>query len=83
LSPEGKISERTTIAEDADLPVPPGYFHSRRERQNTLDMIAYDRLRVLTTELRRLLAQGRSVKLRFNPRGTLTGRSLSRLIERI
>ena len=53
---------------------PPGYANSFRRRQNNVDLITYDRLRVFTTEIRRIIAEGRQIKLRLGPKVSL-GRS--------
>jgi DNA polymerase-3 subunit epsilon len=53
---------------------PPGHANSFRRRQHNVDLITYDRLRVLTTEIRRILSEGRQIELRLGPRVSL-GRS--------
>ena len=78
---KGEIREKSILAHGDVLPVPPGYGCSRMKRQENLDRMTYDRLRVMTTELRRLVAQGRDVRIRFHRRGVLTGGSLKRLME--
>jgi len=50
---------------------PPGYANSFRGRQNNVDLITYDRLRVFTTEIRRLIAEGRQIELRLGPKVSL------------
>jgi hypothetical protein len=37
----------------------------------SINLKTYDRLRVVTTELRRLVAEGRDVELRLSPKVTL------------
>jgi len=49
----------------AALPPPPGYRRSFRARQRGLDLATYDRLSVLTQELRRLVKDGARVELRL------------------
>jgi len=49
------------------LPIPSGWHRSVRARQRFLDAAAYDRLRVLTTEIRRLVAENRAPRLRLGP----------------
>ena len=61
----GAIVDRQ-VRETADaLPVPPGCSSGFRDRLCNLDLITYDRLRVLTTELRRLISENRSVSIRL------------------
>jgi DNA polymerase-3 subunit epsilon len=46
-------------------PIPPGYRRSVAERREALTLASLDRLRVLTTELKRLIAAGAPVALRL------------------
>jgi hypothetical protein len=50
---------------------PPGHINSFRVRQNNIDLITYDRMRVVTTELRRILSEGRDMELCLRPEVTL------------
>lgn len=59
-------------------PVPAGFPRSPRERMRGFDGSAYDRLRVLTTELRRVAAEGRALELRLGPREALDRDALAR-----
>ena len=54
-------------AVDADLapPIPPGYGRPVMARREVFTVAYFDRLRVLTTELKRLVAAGAPVALRF------------------
>lgn len=52
-------------AVDAVPPIPPGHSRSPAARREAFTLDAYDRLRVLTTELKRLVAAGAPVALRF------------------
>ncbi len=69
-------------AHRADAPIPrPRYEHrTQTERGARFDRLIYDRLRVLTTELRRLLAQGQPVQLRLSTDRTLDPIELSRIL---
>jgi DNA polymerase-3 subunit epsilon len=53
---------------------PPGYANPFRRRQHNVDLITYDRLRVFTTEIRRIIAEGRQIELCLGPKVSL-GRS--------
>ena len=53
--------------ENGDPKLPPGFANSFRMRQKNIDLITYDRLRVVTTELRRLLSEGRKIELHLGP----------------
>ena len=50
---------------------PPGYANSFRVRQNNIDLISYDRMRVVTTEMRRILSEDRNMELCLGPKVTL------------
>lgn len=67
----GQLDACRRIAAAAVPPVPPGRHRSRMERKRCLNLQCYDRLRVFTTELRRLLADGRKLQLRVGGRAVL------------
>jgi DNA polymerase-3 subunit epsilon len=80
------VLSRGDFADMRDLPdlgalssLPARRMPSLRERQLSFDAAAYDRLRVLTTELRRVLDEGGELALRFGHRG-FTGPRLLRLM---
>jgi DNA polymerase-3 subunit epsilon len=58
-----------SAAEDANAPppVPPGYRRPVAARREAFTLGAFDRLRVLTTELKRLITAGAPVALRLGP----------------
>ncbi|MHC4933889.1 MAG: hypothetical protein ACYTGV_17050, partial [Planctomycetota bacterium] len=62
----------------ASAPLPPGHERPARERVTCFDLATYDRLRVLTTELRRLVAAGIRVELCLGPRLRLDRTGLER-----
>jgi hypothetical protein len=72
----GTICGRDRIKAGTRIPTPPGYATPFRSRQNNIDLITYDRLRVLTTELRRLVSEGRDIELRLGPEVTLNRRAV-------
>jgi DNA polymerase-3 subunit epsilon len=65
---------------DDPLPLPPGGAIAWRDRQRYLDLAAYDRLRVLTTEMRRILAEKRKLRLRLGRNAVLGEGQLRRLL---
>ena len=69
LDPEGKI------------PQPVGYKKNRLERQKGFDVVTYDRMRVLTTEIRRILSEGREVKICFSPHLTLRTDQIKKILQ--
>ena len=74
-APSGTVRSREGCG---DLPAPPGWPRSRLRRLEGFDAATHDRLRVLTTELRRLVAGGRDVRLRLDPRTCLDRDALAR-----
>jgi hypothetical protein len=59
---------------------PPGHRRSRENRRKNLTLIRFDRLRVLTSELRRLLAEERDVQVRLHGGRPLEGPKLARIL---
>ncbi|MBT8369445.1 MAG: GIY-YIG nuclease family protein [Deltaproteobacteria bacterium] len=67
----GSVFERKDMQIAEKTPVPPGFAKLFQTRQNNIDLMTYDRLRVVTTELRRLISEGRKIELRLNPTAIL------------
>jgi DNA polymerase-3 subunit epsilon len=68
----GEVVERSWLEPGAPLPLPPGHARPLVARRAAFDLARFDRLRVLTTELRMLAAGAPSVELRFGPRVRLS-----------
>ena len=62
----------------ASAPAPPGHGRGALERNSSFDVATYDRLRILTTELRRIVAAGGPVELCLGPRHRLDRDALAR-----
>jgi DNA polymerase-3 subunit epsilon len=75
-----QINARCELRGDDPLPLPPGVAIDRRQRQRHLDLAAYDRLRVLTTEMRRIIAEERNLRLRLGRKAVLGESRLRRLL---
>jgi hypothetical protein len=60
--------------------VPRFYRRSRAERRVGFTIARFDRLRVLTTELKRLVAKGSPVCVRLAPRAALSGERLAGIL---
>ena len=80
-SSKGKLVRKGFLKDGAKPPVPSGYQRSTRSRQQSFDVMTYDRMRVVTTEIRRLISEGRDVELRLRPNTTLKNRSLKRFLQ--
>ena len=74
----GEIAARATVADESGALVPAGFERTRDERRRALTVASFDRLRVLTTELRRAVGRGEaSAEVRFGPRPALRGKRLA------
>jgi hypothetical protein len=76
----GEIALRATVSPGATPPIPPGHRRPVAARQEGFTVARLDRLRVLTTELKRLAAEGAPVALRFGARPALAGARLARAL---
>jgi hypothetical protein len=77
---QGRVALCDTIAEGQPIPIPSGHGRTFLERQNSFDINTYDRMRVVTTELRRLISEGREIALRLRPNATLRNAELEKLL---
>lgn len=70
------------IEEDFVLAAPPGCCASFRQRQRNFDLTVYDRMRVATTELRRMIAEDihGDMRLRLSPKVVLAKEELAKLL---
>jgi hypothetical protein len=76
----GAVCRRKELTIQGETPVPPGYGRRVMERQKAFDWATYERLRVLTTELRRLMAEGRRIQIRLGPKAVIGRRQLGKLL---
>ncbi len=76
----GSVFEQDKLRAGKKPPIPPGCGRSFRTRQMSINLITYDRLRVLTTELRRLVSEGRNIELRLSPKVILTRQEVMRAL---
>jgi hypothetical protein len=75
---KGRVVRALDVEEGRDVPVPPGWPRAASRRLASFDAATYDRLRVLTLEIRRLVSSGCVPRLRLDPRVTLEGDGLVR-----
>jgi DNA polymerase-3 subunit epsilon len=61
----GQVVLSGAVDANAPPPIPPGYHRSVAARREAFTVASFDRLRVLTTELKRLVAAGAPVALRL------------------
>lgn len=74
---EGGIASVGDTSLDLPLPVPPGHRRSSIARHQALDPARFDRLRILITELKRLVAVGAPVAVRLGAASALSGARLA------
>jgi hypothetical protein len=80
LFENGAVRSREELPAEKETPLPPGSIKRILERQRIFDVATYERLRVVTTELRRLVGERRKIELRLNPTAILSGRQLAKLL---
>jgi DNA polymerase-3 subunit epsilon len=72
----GAVVERADLLPGLPVPVPPGHTRAPAERRAAFDVATFDRLRVLTTELRALAANAARIEVRLGPHVRLSGQRL-------
>ena len=80
LFENGAIGQRQELSIRKRIPLSRGSARGILNRQKIFDLTTYERLRVVTTELRRLVAEGRQVEIRVRPRIVLRRRQLTRVL---
>ena len=76
----GVVGSREELPAEKETPLSPGYSKRIPERQKIFDLATYERLRVVTTELRRLVGESRKIELRLNPTAVLSRCQLIKLL---
>ena len=76
----GTLAARADLACGAEAPVPAGAGRSLADRRTDIDLPTFDRLRVLTTELRTLAADARSLEVRLGAHVRLSRRRLGAVL---
>jgi DNA polymerase-3 subunit epsilon len=61
----GEVALSAAMDASAPAPIPPGYRRPVAARREAFTLASFDRVRVLTTELKRLIAAGAPVALRL------------------
>ncbi len=73
----GGVALSAAVDGNAPPPIPPGYRRPAATRREAFTLASFDRLRVLTTELKRLVAAGAPVALRLGAGPALDGSRLA------
>lgn len=74
------MTARAWLEPGTAAPVPPGLGRTAAERRASFDLAAFDRLRVLTTELRGLVARTATIELRLGRSARLDRRRLQAVL---
>jgi hypothetical protein len=75
----GDLQHHCRTKNGSAIPVPPGSRGGHAKRRSQIDLMRYDRLRVLTTELRRLIAEERLICIRLGKEAYLYPTQLGKL----
>ncbi len=78
---KGRVIQRNELITGGETVTPPAFARSFHERQKNIDLKTYDRLRVVTTEIRRIISEGRHIELRLGPKATLRRRQLIKALQ--
>ena len=80
LFENGAVGHRQELSIAKTLPLSAGHAKPILKRQKIFDLTTYERLRVVTTEMRRLVAEGRQVEIRLRPHAILRRKQLTRVL---
>ena len=80
LFENGTLGHRQEMSIGKTIPLSPGYAKGILNRQKIFDITTYERLRVVTTEMRRLIADSRKIEIGLRPHAILTCRQLIRVL---
>ncbi|MGD9239854.1 MAG: GIY-YIG nuclease family protein [Desulfobacterales bacterium] len=80
LFENGAAGHRQELPIREKTPFSAGYAKRIANRQKIFDLATYERLRVVTTELRRLVTEGRKVEIRLRPNAILSNRQLAKML---
>lgn len=76
----GRINKHASVPIHQATTVSPGYRRGFTVRRRNFDLAAYDRMRVLTTEIRRLIKENRLLELRLSKHVCIKPARLSRFL---
>ncbi len=80
LFENGAVGSRKNLPVAKETPLSAGHTKRIPDRQKIFNVATYERLRVVATEMRRLVGEGRKVELRLSPKAVLRNRQLARLL---
>jgi DNA polymerase-3 subunit epsilon len=77
----GAASFRESTIQRDRTNFPPGHKKTLLERQANFDIATYDRMRIVTTEMRRIIQEGGHIELCFHPRTKLNKQQLEKILK--
>ena len=77
----GRINRIDMVGFDDPLPAPSGCRRAYKDRLHSFDLITYDRMRVVTTEIRRLVSEGRDVEIRLSKTAFMQNDALTKVLQ--
>ena len=80
LFENGTVAHRQKLSSRKKTPLAAGHARRLANRQKIFDLTTYERLRVVTTELRRLVTEGRKLEIRLSPNAILSNRQLAKIL---
>jgi hypothetical protein len=69
------------LTASSEIPIPPGHADPFSDRRKNFDISTFDRMRVVTTEIRRLLGENRIVEVHLGPDVVLKTGQLKRILK--
>ncbi len=78
---DGRPSFEDPIPVSQETSLPTGQEKSFHEKQNNFDVFTYDRMRILCTEIRRILEEDRAVTLKLGPKLSLKSEQLREVLK--
>jgi DNA polymerase-3 subunit epsilon len=78
---KGKVVKRNTISSETKIPEPPGCRKSFVERQRSFDLATIDRMRVVTTEIKKIVSAGKWINICLVPGVVLESKKLVKLLK--
>jgi DNA polymerase-3 subunit epsilon len=73
------FKSRNPLSDDPDIPSE--HKKTLLQRQANFDIATYDRMRIVTTEMRRIIQEGRNIELCFHPGNVLNKEQLAKILK--
>jgi hypothetical protein len=73
--------QHVLIFENGITTIKRGHKKTFIQRQENFDIATYDRMRIVTTEMRRIIQEDRDIELSFHPGNTLNKEQLKKILK--